>query len=71
MRDYYPFSYGFILTSIVGFLISAIYVMNIDKSWGFTFSLFFAMMFIASMISMSKITAHLQVKQEKKALDKK
>jgi len=69
MVDYYPFSYGYILTSIVGFLISAMYIMNISKTWGFTFALFFSMMFIASMISLSKVTADMQVRKEKAKRD--
>ena len=65
MREYYPFSYGYILTSIIGFLISAVYVAGIDKTWGFTFSIFFAVMFIASMVSLNKITAEIHVKKDK------
>ena len=44
---------GFMLTSIVGFLISAFYVAPSSATWGFTFVLFFTMMFIAAMISMT------------------
>lgn len=48
-----PLSGGFTITSIVGFLISAIYVMPQSTTWGFTFSTFFVLMFIASMVSMT------------------
>lgn len=48
-----PLSGGFMITSIVGFLISVIYVYPQSATWGFTFGIFFAMMFIAAMISMT------------------
>ena len=48
-----PLSAGYMLTSIVGFLISAFYVMPKSNTWGFTFVLFFTLMFIASLISMT------------------
>ena len=48
-----PLSGGFMLTSMVGFLVSAIYVMPQSATWGFTFSTFFVLMFIASMVSMT------------------
>ncbi|KHO50498.1 MAG: hypothetical protein QT04_C0051G0020 [archaeon GW2011_AR11] len=41
------------LTSMVGFLISVFFVYGISKSWGFTFGLFFVIMFISSLISMT------------------
>jgi multisubunit Na+/H+ antiporter MnhB subunit len=50
---YAHLSAGFMLTSIVGFFISAFFVWDISASWGFTFGLFFTMMFIASIISMT------------------
>ena len=48
-----PLSGAFMITSIVGFIISAFYVLPNSKTWGFTFVLFFSLMFIASLISMS------------------
>ena len=50
-----PLKGSFMATAIVGFLISALYVYNQlgKKTWGFTFMLFFAAMFIASLISMT------------------
>ena len=44
---------GFMITSIVGFLISAFYILPNTKTWGFTLVLFFTLMFIASIISMT------------------
>jgi len=51
---YAHLSAGFMLTSIVGFFISVFFVWNISISWGFTFTLFFIVTFIASVISMTK-----------------
>jgi len=48
-----PLSGGFMITSIVGFLISAIYVYPNNSTWGFTFVLFFVLMFIAALLSMT------------------
>ena len=42
------------LTSIVGFFISVFLVWNISVTWGFTFALFFGIMFVSSIISMTK-----------------
>ncbi len=48
-----PLSGGYMITSIVGFLISAFYILPNSSKWGFTFVLFFSLMFVASMISMT------------------
>jgi len=48
-----PLKGGYMITSMVGFIISAIYVFPRNQTWGFTFTIFFALMFIASLISMT------------------
>lgn len=48
-----PLKGSFMVTAIVGLLISVFYVLPKDRTWGFTFILFFAIMFVASMISMT------------------
>ena len=48
-----PLSSSFMLTSMVGFLVSAFFVYGLSKTWGFTLGLFFALMFIAAMVSMT------------------
>jgi len=50
-----PLKGSFMATSIVGFMVSALYVYKQlgNKTWGFTFMLFFALMFVASIISMT------------------
>jgi formate hydrogenlyase subunit 3/multisubunit Na+/H+ antiporter MnhD subunit len=67
-----PLSAGFMLTSIVGALISAIYVTRYSASFGFAFFLFFVLMFVASIISMTlaPIEAEFDVKKEKRKIIK-
>lgn len=48
-----PLTGSYMITSIVGFLISIMYVYDISNRWGFAFALFFMMMFVASLISMT------------------
>lgn len=48
-----PLSASFMVTSIVGFFISIVFVANYSRTWAFTFGLFFILMFIASLISMT------------------
>ena len=57
-----PLSSGFMLTAIVGFLISIMYVYPRDPTWGFTFVLFFILMFVASLISMTYAPAEAQLR---------
>ncbi len=61
-----PLHGSFMLTAIVGFIISALYVYRQlgNKTWGFTFMLFFILMFIASVISMT--SAPIMPEMEKK-----
>lgn len=51
---YAHLSAGFMLTSIVGFFLSVFFVWKYSVSWGFAFTLFFIIMFVASIISMTK-----------------
>ena len=53
LQNVAPLSGGYMITSIVGFLISAVYVFPRSYTWGMAFIIFFAMMFTASMISMT------------------
>ena len=51
---YAHLSAGFMLTSIIGFFISVFFVVKVSETWGFTFCVFFVIMFIASVMSMTK-----------------
>ncbi|MBI4149976.1 hypothetical protein HY488_01080 [Candidatus Woesearchaeota archaeon] len=55
-----PLSSSFMLASIIGFLISVLYVWKVNKSFGFTFAIIFGVMLVASIISMS----HAPVEEE-------
>ncbi len=54
MMEYTPLPSSFMLISIVGFFISLLVVYNRFPSWGFAFMLVFLLMFINSVISMTK-----------------
>ena len=56
-----PLSAGFMVTSILGFLISVVYIRTFSLTWAFTFGLVFITMFIASMISMSRANPDVQL----------
>ena len=49
-----PLSASFMVTAILGFFISVYWVYPQSEKFGFTFSLVFVLMFIASLISMTK-----------------
>ena len=57
-----PLSGGYMITSIVGFLISAFYVYPSSVKWGFTLVLFFTLMFVAALISMTYAPTDFQLK---------
>ena len=50
-RKIAPLSGSFMITAIVGFLISAIYIFPRSNPWGLALSILFAVMFAAAMIS--------------------
>ena len=59
-----PLSGGFMLTSLVGFMISMFYVFPNSYKWGFTFVVFFTLMFIAALISMTYAPTDSQLKMK-------
>ncbi len=68
LKNVAPLTGGYMITSILGFIISAIYVFPRSNTWGFTFTIFFALMFVASLIAMTygPDEAMLHVGQKKK-----
>jgi len=48
-----PLRGSFMITAIIGFAISAIWVLKASVAWGAAFMIFFAIMFIAALISMT------------------
>jgi len=67
MRPIAPLHSSFMLTSILGFLISVFLVYPNSPSWGFAFALVFFMMFVASMVSMTyaDVDAELAIHKKK------
>lgn len=70
-----PLSSGFMLTSIVGFLVSAFFIPTMDSvifpnriDYAFAFGLVFVLMFIASLISMtySPLSDHLHIDEKRR-----
>jgi hypothetical protein len=49
-----PLKTSFLITSMIGFLVSALYIPRFSLTWAFTFGVVFTIMFVASMISMVK-----------------
>jgi hypothetical protein len=49
-----PLPGSFMILSIAGFLITAFYIAPSNGTWGITFLILFATMFIAAFISMTK-----------------
>ena len=70
-RNFVPLTSSFMLTSIVGFMVSVLYVMKLSASWGFTFALFFVIMFISSIVSMSHMEAEERYGWEELAVHEK
>ena len=53
-----PLSASFLVTSILGFFISIYWVYPQSIKFGFSFALVFVLMFISSMVSMTKTPIH-------------
>ena len=49
-----PLHGSFMIVAIIGFLATAFLIMPNNRDWGFTLLVFFAVLFIAAFISMSK-----------------
>ncbi len=54
MLDVAPLTGSFMITAILGFIISLMWVYPQSQSFGIAFAVVFALMFIASVISMTK-----------------
>ena len=63
-----PLSGGFMITSLVGFMISFFYILPMSNKWGFTFVLFFTLMFVASTISMTYAPSDWPLKMERRKI---
>ena len=63
-----PLSNVFMMTSMLGFIISAWFIIPASKSWGFALVIIFLLMFIASVISMSKAPVEAELQVDKKRI---
>jgi uncharacterized protein (DUF58 family) len=66
-----PLNSSFMLTAILGFLVSLIWVYPQAQSWGIAFALVFGLMFISSVVSATYGDPDLELKLDKKAVRKK
>lgn len=66
-----PLSGGFMLSALVGFLVSVFYLYGVSKPWGFTLAFFSVILFIASMLSMTYGPDDVDYLQHKPILKKK
>ncbi len=60
-RKWAPLNVGFMATSIIGFFVSALYIQKFSVPMAIAFSVVFACMFLASMISMSRASPDAQL----------
>jgi len=65
-----PLSTGFFLVSIIGFFVGTYIIYPISKTWGFTFALFFIIMFIASFVSMTYSSVDDMLRKESEKVPK-
>ena len=67
-----PLNSAFMLTAILGFLISVLYVRKLSVTWAFAFGLVFFLMIIAALISMieAPVRGQLMPKLERETREK-
>lgn len=58
-----PLPTSFMLTAILGFIISALWVYPMSYTWGIAFLIFFSLMFITSLINMTRAPAMAQYQE--------
>jgi hypothetical protein len=60
-REWSPLTTGFLVTSIVGFFVSVLYITKFSLSMAVSFAIVFFCMFLASMISMARASPDAQL----------
>ena len=53
-RNIVPLSSGFMLTSIIGFIVAMYYIYPQSKTWGFTLALFFMIVVVVVILASSR-----------------
>jgi hypothetical protein len=66
-----PISGGYMAVSMLGILVSLLYVYKQSTDWGVTFTLVFSLMFIASLVSMTVADPDTFIELETKGKKKK
>ncbi len=52
--QYVPLPHEYMLIGIIGFFVSIFTIWSMSKTWGFTLAVFCLILFLASVVSMSK-----------------
>ncbi len=60
-RRWAPLNVGFMVTSMIGFFVSVLYVKKFSVPMAIAFAVVFACMFLASMVSMSRASPDAQL----------
>ena len=71
LKNVAPLSGSFMLTAMLGFLISVIWVYPNSATWGVAFGLVFFIMFIASVISTTYGPSEIELKMDRTRRSKK
>jgi len=71
MERYTPTSTSLFVTSILGIFISAAYVIQFSETWAVTFVIFFAILFVASLVTMANAEPSRQLPKFAKSSSKK
>ena len=66
MARYAPLKTSFLTMSMIGFLVSALYIPKFSQTWAFAFGLVFTLMFVSSLISMVHATPDEQLSPQPK-----
>ncbi|MCX6710007.1 MAG: hypothetical protein NTV63_03595 [Candidatus Woesearchaeota archaeon] len=64
-----PLHTSFMLTSVIGMILSGMWLYPRDASWGIGIGLIFAIMFISSLISMTYGPTEIELREYQKRLD--
>lgn len=65
-----PLPAGFMLTSLVGILLSIVWVYPQSQSWGLGIGIIFSVMFVSSIISMSYGPSEVELGYYKRVIEK-
>ncbi len=64
-----PLKSSFMVGSMIGFLVSALYISQFSRNWAFAFGLLFTLMFVASLLSMLRAAPDEQLSPRPRSID--